>query len=304
MTRRGFVLSAVSMPFAASFGETFRASSPTRDLALLQSEIDEVSESDYLRYLKGDGSAGSLIRKYQALARLDDVVDRVIVDLRNTVIDSRPAVWYIYNMGIVVKTRESVFSVDLCHRRSEELAPLLDFAIITHNHDDHFTRRFYEKMDGELHKTVITNFADNYGAAFNGGLCGFARGEKTFEIKDVTVRTMESDHNRFLRGFTMPVEITTGDYTILHVGDTVNAEALRVTRKPNLWIHHAYCWGLVSGKGAAALKPDLTVVMHLQEMAHSRGKSRWTFEDGRKAVAVVESVGGCAIMPLWGDRLV
>ena len=277
---------------------------PTGDFAVLQAEMDDVPVDVYLRYLNAERDVGPVLAKHSALARLDAAMDVVIGEVRNTEVRGRPAVWYVYNMGVVVKTREAVFSVDLCHRRAVELAPLLDFAIITHNHDDHFTRRFYEYMDRSLHKTVITNFADNYGAAFNGGICGFARGEKVFEMKDVVVRTMESDHNCFLRRFTMPVEVTVGDYAILHVGDTANVRDLRVVRKPDLWIHHAYCWGLVSGEGAESLHPGLSVVAHLHELAHPRGKARWTFEDGRKAVAAVEAVGGRAVMPLWGDRIV
>ena len=304
MTRREFLLGVVAARAAATVGDLTADPSPVGGAALLQSEIDDVPEDVYLRYLNTAGDAGSVLSRYPALARLDAVMDKVIDEIRATEVIGHPAIWYVYNMGVVVKTREALFSIDLCHRRAEELAPHLDFAVVTHNHGDHFTRRFYEKMDGLLHKTVITNFADNYGAAFNGGTCGFARGEKIFNIKDVTVRTMESDHNHFLRGFTMPVEVTVGDYAILHVGDTVNVQDLHPARKPNLWIHHAYCWGLVSGKGAEALRPDLSVVAHLQELSHPKGRSRWTFDDGRTAVAAVESAGLRAVMPLWGDRIV
>lgn len=303
MTRREFLTRTAASGVAFAAGCAAVRPEPTRNFVRLQSEIDDVSVGDYLHYLRNE-DAGSLMARYPALARLDAVMDKVIDEIRATEVNGHPAIWYVYNMGVVVKTREALFSIDLCHRRAEDLAPFLDFAIITHNHDDHFTRRFYAKMDGVLHKTVITNFADNYGAAFNGGICGFARGEKAFTIRDVTVRTMESDHNRFLRGFTMPVEVTADDYSILHVGDTVNVQDLHPARKPNLWIHHAYCWGLVSGKGAAALHPELSVVAHLQELSHAKGKSRWTFDDGRRAVAAVESAGHRAVMPLWGDRIV
>ena len=95
-----------------------------------------------------------------------------------------------------------------------------DFAVITHNHLDHYTQKFYNEMNSRLHKTVVSNFMDNYGAVFHKGVGGFARGERTFRIKDVVVRTYQSDHNEFLRGFTMPAEIECGDYTIFHVGDT------------------------------------------------------------------------------------
>ena len=303
MTRREFLTRTAASGVAFATGCAAVRPEPTCDLVRLQAEIDDVPAEDYLRYLRDEGDAASLMARYPALARVDAAMDAVLDGIRRTEVGERPAVWYVYNMGVVVKTRESLFSIDLCHRRAEELAPLLDFAVITHNHDDHFTRRFYERMDGALHKTVITNFADNYGAAFNRATCGFARGERVFKLKDVTVRTMESDHNRFLRGFTMPVEVTVGGYSILHVGDTVNSQDLKPSRTPDLWVHHAYCWDLVSGPGAAALKPKLSVVAHLQELSHPKGRARWTFEDGRKAVAAVEAEGCRATLPLWGDRI-
>ena len=63
-------------------------------------------------------------------------------------VTGRPAVWFIYNMGFVVKTAKSLFAIDLHHRRAELLAPKLDFALITHNHGDHYTERFYKARGG------------------------------------------------------------------------------------------------------------------------------------------------------------
>ena len=217
--------------------------------------------------------------------------------------------WFVYNMGVVVKTREALFSIDLCHRRACEIAPSLDFAIITHNHTDHYTKRFYGEMDGRQHKTVINNFADNYGAAFNKGVCGFTHGERTFKMKDVTIRTYVSDHNEFLRGFTMPVEVECNGYTIFHVGDTHNVDELKPRRSPDLWIHHPYCWVWKdgtrgeTGRGVAHLKPRVAVVAHLQELQHPKGCARWTWKDGAEAKAVAEEAGSRALVPLWGDRI-
>ena len=159
-------------------------------------------------------------------------------------------------------------------------------------------------MDGRLHKTVIQNFRDNYGAAFHGGTGGFSRGVRDFDIKDVHVRTGQSDHNPILRGFVMPVEIAVGDWSILHVGDTYDVENLRPVRRPDLWIHHPRCWENETARGVAHLKPALTVVAHLHEMHHPRGKARWTFEDGEAAKATSEKLGSPAVVPHWGDRIV
>ena len=63
-------------------------------------------------------------------------------------------------MGYIVKTREALFSVDLVHRRDVEFAPLLDFALVTHNHGDHWQKGFYQAMT-KRGKVVVSNFLGN-----------------------------------------------------------------------------------------------------------------------------------------------
>ena len=276
----------------------------TRDRALLQREIDEVPADEMEDYFEGNGNWRTLNARYVALARLDAAFDRVVREVREAVVTDRPAVWYLYNMGTVVKTQGSVIGLDICHPRASELEPLLDFATISHNHCDHYTRAFYRQMD-RAHKTVFSNFLDNYGAARTKGVVGgFSRGEREVNIRDVTVRTYETDHNPILRRFTMPVEIDCGGYTILHVGDTDNVEDIRPKRPVDLWIHHVYSYGLVSVRGAEHLKPKLTVITHLQELHHARDKWRFTYAQGEDARKQVVAVGYDAVVPLWGDRIV
>lgn len=303
MGRRDFLRSIAATSAAVALPAPASTLVPTADREVLQGEIDEVPAQMFAAYLRGEESSASCAREYPAVARLDATLARVMHDAKEAVVGDRPAVWLVYNMGVIVKTRQSLFSIDLCHAHAHEFADALDFAVITHNHTDHYTRRFYQEMDGRLHKTVISNFADNYGAAFNGGKCGFARGEKEFGLGDVTVRTYESDHNRFLRGFTMPVEIDCGGFTIFHVGDTANVTELHPLHTPDLWIHHCRCWKRETGPGAAHLRPKLTVVAHLHEMQHPRGHARWTFADGDAAKADSEKVGVPAVVPFWGDRI-
>ena len=139
-----------------------------------------VEPEAYSAYLK-DGNT----RGFKALKVLDDAFDKVLREAKETVeADGAPAVWSVYNMGNIVKTRKSLFSIDLNHRRGKEFAPLLDFALVTHKHGDHWRRDFYKAMDS-AGKTVISNFLCNKGASE----CGYAPGEKVFKIKDVEIRT-------------------------------------------------------------------------------------------------------------------
>ena len=91
-----------------------------------QKRTDRVSAGVFDRYFL-DGNT----RRLSALRRLEDAFDKVRREVRGTTVGDVPDVWMLYNMGVVVKTREAVFSIDLHHRRAAELAPLLDFALIT-----------------------------------------------------------------------------------------------------------------------------------------------------------------------------
>ena len=87
--------------------------------------------------------------------------EKVMREVKATVVTRDvPAVWSVYNMGYIVKTRESLFSIDLNHRRGTEFAPILDFALVTHNHGDHWRKDFYKAM-AKRGKAVFSNFLDN-----------------------------------------------------------------------------------------------------------------------------------------------
>ena len=309
MTRSEFLKTAGSAAILAAAGDSFGQGDVAvpAGYAALQSEIDEVTPQDFGAYLVGERDASGRARK-AALRRLDEAFDKVLKEVRETVVTDKPAIWLVYNMGVIVKTRETCFSIDLKHRRAPEIAPLLDFALITHNHGDHYTEELYRAMNG-VGKTVISNFKDNYGAADwrKGGKYweagGYTRAEKTFKLKDVEIRTALTDHNPYLVDFTTAFEVHVGKYTIYHSGDCSNVAKLNPTRRPDLWIVHPYC-GTKVEIGVEKMKPRLTVMAHLNEFGHARNRWRWTWEDGFKAEAKAEAAGGKAIVPTWGARLV
>ena len=304
MTRGEFLKAAGSAAILAAAGDSFGGETvigATVDYAALQAEIDEVTPQDFKAYLGGEWDWFGLTRK-AALQRLDDAFDKVLAEVKSTVVTDKPAVWLVYNMGVIVKTKESCFSIDLKHRKAPEIAPLLDFALITHNHGDHFTEEFYKAMNG-AGKTVISNFKDNYGTKNWKKDGGYTRAVKSFSIKDVGVRTSLTDHNGYLVDFTTAFEVHAGKYTIYHSGDCSNVAKLNPTRRPDLWIVHPYC-GMKVESGVEKMKPQLTVIAHLNELGHARDRWRWTWNDGLKAKAAAEAAGGAAIVPVWGERIV
>ena len=301
MTRNEFIKSVGAAAIMSAFGKAFGTTPGStvgvapKNYEELQALIDEVTPQMYFDYQKGGPT------DKPALQRLDAAFDKVLKEVRETVVTDKPAIWLVYNMGVIVKTKESCFSIDLQHRRAPEIAPLLDFALITHNHGDHFTDAFYRAMDG-AGKTVISNFKANAGAKSAGAECGLAKGGRTFRLKDVEIRTGLTDHAKTKIDFTMTFEVRIGDFMLFHSGDSCTAEKLNPSRSPDLWMLHPYC-GMRTVDGVKKFSPRQTAILHLNELGHARTGCRWTWAVGLKAKAAVEKIGGAAIVPVWGDRI-
>ena len=313
MNRREFTKSCVVTASAMALRQTMgQRHEPTGNIELdaRQLEIDAVTPKDFKTYyMPGLQMEPECLTKHVAkfpvLGRLEEAFDKVFREVKDTTVTdvNRPAIWYVYNMGLVVKTPKTLFSIDLHHRRAEEFAPLLDFALITHNHDDHYTTRFKVAMDRGQHKPVVNNFFDNYGVR-DRKFGGYTRAKsKTFQYGDVKIITGLCDHNSYLIDYTTPFEVQVGNFTLYHSGDCCNHAKLRTLRQPDIWMFHPYC-GMDVVKGCVeTVHPKLAVIAHLQEMGHAKGRYRWTYRDGLDVKAKLEAAGFSAKMPLWGERL-
>ena len=306
---KGCVAAASAMALRQAMGQRHE---PTGDIDLdaRQGEIDAIAPKDFMEYwMQGlqmkPEDLSAYVEKYPVLKRLESAFEKVVREVKDAVVTdiNRPAIWYVYNMGLVVKTPKTLFSIDLHHRRAEEFAPLLDFALITHNHDDHYTERFKVAMDRGQRKPVVNNFFDNYGIR-DRKFGGYTRAKsKTFQYGDVEIITGLCDHNSYLIDYTTPFEVQIGDFTLYHSGDCCSHEKLHVSRQPDIWVFHPRC-GMDAAKGCQeAIHPKLAVIAHLQEMGHAKGRYRWTYRDGLDEKAKLEAAGFAARMPLWGDRL-
>jgi len=304
MTRKDFLKDTVLAAGAVLAGTGWSAEKPAGDcLDIGQRETDLVTPAVYRSYMK-DGDTRGLA----ALEKLELGFEKAFKEIKSTKVENVPAVWLVYNMGVVVKTPQSLFSIDLIHRRDLELAPLLDFALITHNHTDHYRRTFYRAMDGEK-KTVVNNFADNYGAAdwrkggsrwYEGG--GYTRATKVFKLRDVEVRTTLTDHNAYLVDFTTAFEIRVGKWKMYHSGDCSNVSKLNpLWGPPDLWVVFPGC-GIDIGAGAHKLKPKKMAFGHLWELGHETG--RLTTPMVRRALSRVEQERVKVSVPMWGERIV
>jgi hypothetical protein len=271
-----------------------------------QKDVDDIPAPDYeaFRAAGPDMPDDARLAAYAAhpgLRRYDDAFDKVFAEVQATPVTGLPAVWLVYNMGLVVKTPKTTFAIDLAHRQGVRMAPLLDFALVTHNHIDHVDLAFLAAMD-RAGKTVVSNFLCNYGAMRGGKMPGgYTRRKKVFKIGDVSIRTALSDHNGYLVDFTSAFEIRVGGWTLYHTGDCgKGSEGKLHASNPDLWVFFPGC-GINVEDAVRRVRPKHLAFGHLWELGHKSG--RLTAPLLRNAFAAARRAGAEPILALWGERL-
>lgn len=229
----------------------------------------------------------------------DAAFQRVLDEMKSVEVEEgEVALWLVYNMGYVVKTSKSCFAVDLKHRRAEEMAPYLDFILITHKHGDHFDLRLCEKMDS-LKKPVVSNFySEKY----------MTKKPATFQFGEVSVKTVTVDHNKTLLNYVTTFEIdcgnSAGNCVIYHVGDANNYTQLKPSKAVDIFIPHAKVGLNIPKCVDETIKPKNTLISHFLEMGHHRrrkdGYYRVPWVYGFKLVSQINSQG--AVIPFWGEK--
>ena len=243
-------------------------------LAVVQRAIDRmVASRDFTAAMRDSTSKAkveALLAKYPVMRWYDESFDRILDEFEaTTVTGDTPAIWYLYNMGIVVKTKTCAFGIDICHRKAARLANHLDFLLVTHNHGDHLNTRLINTMSG-AGKPVISNFH----LAWDWYCRDMA---KTFKYKD-----------------------------IFHSGDCNRFDHLKPKGRPDVYFGHCAIGLDFMAAAKKTMPAKLFVPVHHQELGHIH--SRWrcvAFEDG--PLPIVKSLcdaGYKAAMPVWGDRVV
>ena len=275
---------------------------------ILQAALDRITPEEYVRFCQRgvDISTEELIKIYRehpAFYWYDTAFEKVLNEVRSeSVVPGEVKLWLVYNMGYIVKSPTHCFCIDLHHRRAKELVPYLEFALVTHNHGDHYTRDFLTAMN-EQGKKVYSAFFPSYG--------GYSKEpERVLRLADdLTIHVFESDHNRFLLRFVTPFEIVckTGseECVIFHSGDSCNAQQLHPkSAKVDFHIVHPRVGLDVRESARDTVKPDVTLISHLLEFHHKFDRFRWSFTVGYEEAEKVRSVGRTAYVPMWGEKIV
>lgn len=95
---------------------------------------------DYVNCWATNGQkADSQENQHLALYYLRQSTQLAFWDIQRTRVERGVAIWYIYNMGYVFKTPDACFGIDIKMRDAEKMVDLLDFLLITHEHQDHYS---------------------------------------------------------------------------------------------------------------------------------------------------------------------
>ena len=228
----------------------------------------------------------------------DQALDKLVNEISASVVKSGTVlIWYLYNLGFVIKTQEICFGVDIHHRHAEKLAPLLDFTAVTHNHTDHYSLPLLRTMT-QNKKIVVSNFFPN---------SGYTKAKQySHTIKGITIHCGEADHNPILKNFTMPMEFIcpAGDknFVFFTSGDCCSHLFLnRKSEKIHLYAVHPKC-GMSTISAAEKLEPEMTFICHLQELGHEIDKYRWQFTLGRHELGEFKKINKNAYVPVWGEK--
>ncbi|MCQ2379987.1 MAG: SGNH/GDSL hydrolase family protein [Victivallaceae bacterium] len=246
-------------------------------------------------YLESIYSAQPILEFY------DKAVDRIIADLKSTPAPENGAVaWHLYNMGYVIRTPRATFGIDIKHRRGCELVKYLDFALVTHNHGDHYTIDFFNEMSRNK-KQVISSFHP---------ASGYGRGRRTISIGDVLIETFDTDHNRTLPGFITCYRITCGSGkgapVILHTGDSCYDRQINAGSVDVHIVHPRV--GLCEPRLAKKMAPKSIWFSHIGEMGHCP-PSIWRpikFSEAYYDAEIMakDGVKSSFRVPLWGEKIV
>ena len=225
--------------------------------------------------------------------------DKVRRELETTTVAPDAALlWHVYNMGYIVKTEKVCFALDLHHRRSEELIPMLDFIVVTHDHTDHKTARLLDSF-AKTGKPIVSNFYPH---------TEYSATPRTLTLGNVTLHTCITDHNRKLLNFVQPCEIEipgkSGKIVIFTGGDTFDPMQFRMHNpEVDVFIVHPRV-GLIVTEAQKIVNPRLTLISHLLEMHHYFNQWRWSYDVGFDELEKSRSAGRTAVIPMWGDRIV
>ncbi len=272
----------------------------------MQGEADQCQNSDFKIYVASTDKVetANYEKGYGILNFYNKAFDRVLRDMQSAkVAEGGVSVWQLYNMGYVVKTPDGkMFGIDICHRRSPELVPHLDFALITHNHSDHYTKSFIDDM-AKAGKPLYSNYLSN---DFK------ISGTKTFNpLKDSDISIVANivDHGLanpadFVVSYEIDCGAKSGNTVIFHIGDCGNYKQLNPSKAVDIFIPHLAVSLDMNRAINEKVKPAMVLMSHVLQMEYPvSGSYRWSYTYGYNVCIKQDPDMKFVFLPVWGERI-
>ena len=265
-------------------------------LNIIQCAANHLSHTQYNNYLRAENSDGEketgILRFYQ------QAFEKIVREIKTeTPSNGTIMMWYLYNMGYIIKTPTCCFAIDIKHKNSKRLVDLIDFLLITHRHNDHFDNEIVEQMN-LLGKPVVSNFIDNNYLVTQ---------PKTMTIGEVEIKILINDHNSRTPNFVLSYEIDCGKSTdhmiIFHTGDSYMASQLQTSNEIDIFIPHLRV-GLNINDVVKKTHAKNVLMSHVLELAHSRveGGYRWSYDNGFHECNQLTNTN--CYLPVWGEKTI
>lgn len=275
----------------------------TRDrlwaMSRMQDYMDSLSKDTFEEYLSVEDPAtrremenGTVLWYYQAS------LEKLVREIPQTKVEEGSVVmWLLYNMGYVVKTPSHCFAIDLKHPEAACLEPYLEFLMITHDHDDHYTDAMNAAMIA-AGKPVFSNF-DNPDSTLTN-----IRSEREVDLGDIKITTELTDHSKkYPQGFVITYLVDCGEDTghtrIYFVGDSCFADQLNPEAPVDIFVPHLQV-GLKIDVASAKIQPEVVLVSHLLELGHRLNLYRWTYWCGLNVAHDIHRPN--CYVPVWGEK--
>ena len=270
---------------------------------VIQNACDQLTPSDYEDYVRcwktDDSAAAAAEDQHPGLFYLRRATSHALTDIHNTKVKQGLAVWHIYNMGYIFKTPDACFGIDIHVRESDLIADVLDFLLITHEHNDHWASPLIDTMLA-ANKPVITRWRAGTIIINEPSELLFGSCRVKVDIGDHHIEQPDK-HNDMLM-FQVDCGENANNCTIYHSGDGSNFLKMVPDKKVDIFIVHVQV-GMSVEDAIHHLKPRLTFVSHVMELGHSPKPPnawRWSFEyayDRIKNIPIDK-----AVVLTWGER--
>jgi len=208
----------------------------------------------------------TLERQYPILSYLRIAEQRTLEEIRTTTVTSGVRIWKLYNMGMIVKTPDKCFAIDLIPG-AIDFSGVLDFAIASHWHGDHVDEVFFNKMKSLNKKIFVAQ--ELPWIKSTAGLTKITE-NTVIKIGELSISFIVSAQTG---GAYAPCLITTidcgpatGNFTIMHIGDANKPEEYPKGLNVDYLEYH--------GEGGyeeatSIIQPRLINIGHILELAHN-----------------------------------